>query len=304
MRRSWSAAIAFAVLATTGAPAAAQAPLEEEETVVTSPPDADATLRWNERWERPGWPHVAVSVACAALGVTAFLLDLPDEPRWSRTNTFDDSIHDDLALDNQHDRELAASVSDMMLNVLLAFPVIVDSLIVAGLLHRSEDVALQTALISGEVLTYAFLLQMLSRHAARERPFVGECAGDPSYAAGCGGDGNARNASFVSGHALMAFASASTICVNHIHLRLYGSEVADGVACATALSVAGAVGVLRLNADRHWITDVLAGGSIGLLVGWLAPWLLHYAPLRGTTRVALVPGAPNADVGLSVAGSW
>lgn len=304
MRRLLSTAAAVVLLATTCAPAAAQEPAEEETGEAASPRDAAATLEWNERWERPGWQHVVASAVSVAVGLAAFFLDLPDEPRWSNTNAFDVSIRDDLSLTNRHDRELAASVSDVMLNVLLVFPVLVDSLLVAGLAHQSDDVALQTALISGEVLTWAFLAQMLSRHAARERPFVAECRGDPSYADGCDSGGNARNSSFVSGHSLMAFASASTMCVHHVHLRLYGSELADGVGCAVALTFAGAVGVMRLNADRHWMTDVLAGSAVGLLVGWLTPWLLHYAPLGGTARVAIVPGAPRADAGLSLTGAW
>jgi membrane-associated phospholipid phosphatase len=52
---------------------------------------------------------------------------------------------------------------------------------------------------------------------------------------------------------------------------------------------AAATGWLRVAADRHWATDVLAGAAVGTAVGLSVPLLvMHPAGERGTA-VMLVP---------------
>jgi membrane-associated phospholipid phosphatase len=53
--------------------------------------------------------------------------------------------------------------------------------------------------------------------------------------------------------------------------------------------MATSVAVLRIRADRHYTTDVLAGALIGTSTGFLLPKLGHYwfelAPERATAGV-------------------
>ncbi len=64
-------------------------------------------------------------------------------------------------------------------------------------------------------------------------------------------------ASFPSGHATEAFAVASVVASE------YSSPWVKGV----AYGLAGLVGVARVERDAHYVSDVLAGGLIGTLVG-------------------------------------
>jgi membrane-associated phospholipid phosphatase len=102
-----------------------------------------------------------------------------------------------------------------------------------------------------------------------------ECAKDPSYAANCSSGAN-LNASFLSGHTTIAFAGAGLMCAHHMHLPLYGSVVADALACATGLAAATTAGALRVMSDNHYTTDVLLGAGVGLFGGYVWPMMWHY----------------------------
>ena len=44
---------------------------------------------------------------------------------------------------------------------------------------------------------------------------------------------------------------------------------------AAGLTLAALTGYLRLAADKHYVSDVLAGTAVGAAVGWAVPYL-HY----------------------------
>ncbi|MFQ6675984.1 MAG: phosphatase PAP2 family protein [Fidelibacterota bacterium] len=62
--------------------------------------------------------------------------------------------------------------------------------------------------------------------------------------------------SFPSGHTSGSFVVAATLNV------LYGRSI--GI---PAYAVAGLVGVSRIHDNKHWLTDVIAGASIGTVIG-------------------------------------
>lgn len=64
------------------------------------------------------------------------------------------------------------------------------------------------------------------------------------------------NKSFPSGHTSNAFALAA------VAERHYGWKIG-----APAYLVAGLVGVSRLHQDKHWLSDVMAGATLGYVVG-------------------------------------
>jgi membrane-associated phospholipid phosphatase len=49
--------------------------------------------------------------------------------------------------------------------------------------------------------------------------------------------------------------------------------------------LAGTTGYLRLGADKHWLTDVLAGGLFGAAVGVFVP-MLELGQRRDGSRLA------------------
>ncbi len=87
--------------------------------------------------------------------------------------------------------------------------------------------------------------------------------------------------SFPSGHTAAAFASASVL---HGH---FGWKVAT-----PAYSLAAYIGWTRLRDDQHWLSDLAAGATIGLIVGQAVTsghrqrtWTVTPAPIRGGIAV-------------------
>ena len=234
-------------------------------------------LRWSESWQRV---HPA-SYAATTIGISTSLLvdqlyeQSPDanlRGGWA----FDDDVRRSLRAPTHEDRERAAAMSDVLLGVLLAWPVL-DSLALAGIARQSPDVAWQLTSVLAEVIAADFVLSTLIKlFAHRERPHGDACtlADRRTNPDRCGTRG--RNRSFYSGHASAAFSSAGAVCMSHAFVPLWGDAGADAFACGGALALASIVGVLRVLADRHWASDVIGGSLIGLATGLLLPYLLHY----------------------------
>jgi membrane-associated phospholipid phosphatase len=80
--------------------------------------------------------------------------------------------------------------------------------------------------------------------------------------------------SFASGHTSLAFALA--VSTGSL-ASLRGDEGKEWV-WASGLACAAATGYLRIAADKHYFTDVLAGAAIGAAVGWAVPRLFDRRP--------------------------
>jgi len=80
--------------------------------------------------------------------------------------------------------------------------------------------------------------------------------------------------SFASGHSSLSFSMAVTF---GSLASLRGDDGKEWV-WATGLTMAAATGYLRIAADRHYLTDVLAGAAIGAAVGWTVPRLIDRRP--------------------------
>jgi len=103
--------------------------------------------------------------------------------------------------------------------------------------------------------------------------------------------------SFVSGHSSLAFAMA--VSVGSLS-SLRGDEGKEWV-WATGLTCAAATSYLRVAADRHYLTDVLAGAALGAAVGWVVPRLFDRRPEEGEA-VAQRPTPPVAAFGFMIGG--
>ena len=158
-----------------------------------------------------------------------------------------------------------------------------------GLLALAEDTAeptkrtwvLDATIVVESVVIAANLKEIGKALAARRRPFVRfrDPAGETSLE---------DDDSFFSGHTTIAFAFA-TASGTVAALRGYRSAPALWV---SGLTLAAATGYLRIAADRHYFTDVLAGAVVGSAVGILVPYLHR----RGGPRLEVGP----RTVGLAV----
>jgi membrane-associated phospholipid phosphatase len=94
--------------------------------------------------------------------------------------------------------------------------------------------------------------------------------------------------SFFSGHTSRVFAAAAA--ASQV-TRLRGRGGSRWIA-ALGLGAAAVTGWLRVAADQHWATDVLAGAAAGAAVGWAVPTFALRPPgTRGpVTTLAPAPG--------------
>jgi len=239
-------------------------------------PPAQHELLWRDDWQRfrtsefvlvPALGAAMLTVGLAAPGKT--------RPTWLGENDFDGGARRSFAGRTSATRKVASTASDVLYISLTLYPAAVESLVLAGIVHHSSDVAFQLFMMYGEAALTSGLVSVAGQGLGyRGRPLVLGCRDDAGYDAICGTKQESR--SFIAGHVSMAFNSAMLTCVNQAHLPLYGSRMGGITACATMVTAATATAVLRLVGDKHWATDVLAGAGVGITTGLLYPLLLHY----------------------------
>ncbi|HEU5077443.1 MAG TPA: phosphatase PAP2 family protein, partial [Polyangiaceae bacterium] len=244
------------------------------------PAAADSQLTWSGDWRRVGATEYA-TIGGLWLGTATVMLWIPpaEEPAWRSPRLMDWGVRERLRIDTRPGREAAAMLSDVLAVASLVQPLVVDSLIVAGLVDGSMDVLHQTEVINLQAFAMTqFVNVTAKRFFARERPYVTACASDPTATGSC--DDVDRFRSYYSGHAAISATGAGLVCAHHTHLELYGGRPFDGIACGAAVGIALATGALRIAADRHWATDVITGHVLGFASGFLVPSLVYYKSLR------------------------
>jgi membrane-associated phospholipid phosphatase len=126
-------------------------------------------------------------------------------------------------------------------------------------------------LVSEAVAADAFLNVLVKRAVRRERPYAKNRAKDGSGY----GSSSDDNQSFFSGHTSTAFAWAAAAC----HVRTYERARTSSWGCVVPYATATATGFLRMNADKHWLSDVLVGAAVGYAIGRLIPSLHDEQPV-------------------------
>jgi membrane-associated phospholipid phosphatase len=255
---------------------------------------ADLSAGWPAEWHRVG-PAEAGSVA--GLAVTAVALQLflqaPDQPRWTQPILFDESARDALRAGSESGRSRASTISNGAY-LLAAYPILVDAGFVAWLGRGKADAGLQLAVMDAEAIAITGIVTTtLQRAVGRARPFARDCATNPASSSECGSSSTDRNTSFVSGHAAVSFTAASMLCVQHSRLSIYGAG--DGAVCPVALAGATTFSLLRVVADRHWTSDVIAGAVVGSTVG-VAVAALHLRASEGAPTSGLTLGGQGQSM--------
>jgi len=248
------------------------------------PEQPQRATQW--KWRKAnGWEFAGIGAAAALSLYLEYDEGDPKSPRWSARNDFDEAIRNALRLGGKSDRRAASHASDAVMGLMIAAPT-VDSFVFLGYRDRDWDAFYHTNIINLESFTFtSFVSVVLQTQLARERPFVrncqnGECESDQIYR------------SMPSGHTAYAFTGAGLLCTHHAYQHNYGDPDIERTVCATALGVATAEGFLRIMADGHYATDVLAGAGVGLFSGFLLPRLLHYwhpAPVEPPQQTSRKP---------------
>jgi membrane-associated phospholipid phosphatase len=276
------------MLTPTAASAAEPVPSVPPSSTQPSPPPPSSPpskLHWDE--DRPRFrpvEYVVTGVVGPAAIVEYTLLRAQGTPHWTAGNAFDDGIRDALRLRSSSALAVAWSAADIVGVSVTVLAVGVDSFLVP-MFRGSPDVAVQLTLMSLESYALSSILSItLYDTVGRARPSYSDCQKNPSANADCS---ISPTASFPSGHTNEAFTAAGLSCAHHANVPIYGSRLADTLACVRDLTLATSDGVLRIMGDRHYTTDVLTGAAIGFGFGFGLPTLLHYRTGAGADRSAL-----------------
>ncbi len=235
----------------------------------SKPDSADGPTKARWSWRRASLAELAgIAVAAGGTLYSEAAYGDPKRPNWTSTNRFDDGIRNALRLDSASARDAAGSIGDGLMGLLIAEP-IVDSIYTLGYRDRNWDALWQTSVINLESFTFTALVSSVAQNSIkRQKPFIRECP-----------DGSCSNEQpnrgMPSGHVAFALTGAGLYCTHHAYQSLYDPATARAI-CATSLGLAAVDGVVRIMADRHYATDVIAGSAIGLFSGFLLPRLLHY----------------------------
>lgn len=261
--------------------------------------DGDEPSGWNPRFTH----FTTLQYGLTAVGVGTMLasgafLPSTNEVHWRGNILFDRGARNIFAASTESGRRNASNVSDYLAMGLVLYPFAVDAFLGAGVIRENYDVAFQLALIGAQTMMITNLVTSLTkRFVGRARPDLGLCKDGNELACAT------ENESFISGHTSAAFAGAGLMCATQQNLRLYGSAVAGAIACGAALGAATTVGTLRMVADRHHLSDVLAGAAVGLAAGYLLPNLTNFDFGRGgRTHGTLAPLGGNGNIGLQYTG--
>jgi hypothetical protein len=266
------------------------------------------TSHWEARWPRFHWGEAVAAVAAEGVAVAIYAIEPRHDAGWTDPAPLDGELRDGLRLEGHDERHSAMVASDVLFVSLLTVPVVIDAFLLAGLVHGDSDTMLQMLLIDMEAYAFAHLVTWLtSRLSGRVRPNHRECVATDT----CTDRGVGPIASFVSGHALMAYTASGLVCVHHIaNPWLAGGREGSVLACATSFAAATAIGILRVNADSHWASDVGIAALIGSSIGIGIPLFFHYARPRhhratrgATPMIAAVPAAGGGP-GLGIFGRF
>lgn len=238
-----------------------------------SRPSPQPELRWNEQDRRAGWANLVFVGVTGGIALAGEFIEPRSSSPWQQTLGVDEDVRNSLRLTDASDRRLARTTSDILAGVVVTYPVIDIGVNVAWA-KRSADVAAELAVMQLEVLGVTAALVGTSKWAfSRERPYGRLCGAELSEASKDCRDSD-RYLSYFSGHTAFTFGSASALCVHHARFELWGASP-PWVACSTGYALAATTALLRVGADRHYVSDVATGAVVGTAVGLLVPWF-HY----------------------------
>ena len=154
--------------------------------------------------------------------------------------------------------------------------------------------AREVGFLGAEAILHSQIVTLVLKSATqRERPLDFQANRGGGTGFGGGGD------SFPSGHASGSFALATVFAYEYGHDHRWVPFASYGLASAVAAS--------RLSGQKHWMSDIFVGSTIGFLVGRYV-YKTHHDPLtdgRTPTRAQLlIPEFGMTSRGGSAAWKW
>ncbi len=163
--------------------------------------------------------------------------------------------------------------------------------------NRSREGPANALVVFEAAALAATLDQAVKFLVARQRPFAH--FRDPAAGAPGGTAAADESLSFYSGHTSLDFSLA---VASGTIASMRGYRLAPAVWVA-ALPIAAFTGYLRIAADKHYFTDVLAGAAIGSAIGFLVPFVFHRA-LASSSPETVTAGRQPQMSGPLFAEAW
>lgn len=208
--------------------------------------------------------HMGVT---AGLGVVYLLSETLLKPslaaaecRWCAPPAFDTSVRNALVWNNTSRANLFSTLDAYVLAPIVGFGFLIASESDASWARLIDD----TLPVAETIVISQTLTQLIKFTVARQRPYR-------HFGTATGPGTTDDNASFLSGHSVLGFsitASAGLIC----HWRGYWAEP---YVWASGIVLSLSTEYFRISADKHYLTDVVAGGLLGIASGLIVPRLMR-----------------------------
>ena len=226
-------------------------------TTAAADPPAPAWYRGEAGRKRVLHLSLAVGGGLLYIGSSAIYdaASSSEDCRWCEPPLIDDRFRDLLVWDNTKAADIASSVIAYG-----AAPVVAIGLLYLSDRNASLPRFLDDTIPVLETVAYTQVVVNLIKIAtARQRPYA-RYGSEVAFEVD-------QNKSFPSGHSSLGFAittGAGMIC----HWRGYWTEP---YVWGAGITLSLTVEYLRIAADKHYLTDVLVGGGIGIIGGLTIP---------------------------------
>lgn len=252
---------------------------------------AEEPLRDNQKELRYNLKVDLVVTGLAATGYTILAAAkndiLPSDCRWCDVNSFDKWGHGNIKWGNTGAANKAVYVTGYAMAPAAAFGL---AALAAGLDDRISEFWPDALIIAEAAALSSFTTEIVKTATGRQRP---------SAHFGSGSTSPSDNNSFYSGHTSLAFSLA---VASGTVATMRGYKFAPLV-WGTGMAIAATTGYLSIAADRHYLTDVIAGAVLGSAFGFGIPYIFH-RPRQNLAPLSM-SALPVEGGGLfSVSGNW
>jgi membrane-associated phospholipid phosphatase len=204
----------------------------------------------------------------------------PSRCHWcdDELNALDRETRNALMWPEEH-QETALVLSDISANALAPAATVGVSATIAAYDDRFAEVPIDIVVTGEAVALAGIVTQIVKFSTGRMRPETRALPPEERPS----GEPNDAYVSFYSGHTSYAFSLATSAGTIASMRRYRGAEWV----WVSGLTVAAATGYFRIASDKHYLTDVLAGGAAASAIGFLVPFVFH------RPRQYLVPLRPG-----------
>lgn len=229
-------------------------------------------LQWSQDWARFSTAETLL-VGLLVVLLVAFVEIRPRATQvWERPIRIDDAARERLRASSSARRRACGRISDTLLWTFTVGP-----FLLALALHAAgiTDVAIQVALLSTlAVLAASGANRVATTVAGRPRPYT-RVLGEDGQPKRKPDEHPERLRSFFSGHTALTATGGGLLVVFIVQLQLL-PMLPMLLAVRLCIAAPIAVALLRVAADRHYLSDVIVGWMVGSLCGAAFPYLVHF----------------------------